>query len=235
MMARRNLKGTWIQALIGFFSPVLFILVLRWAVLEPYVIPSGSMIPNLLVHDHLFVKKSAFGLRMPFSDRWLWNWSQPQAGDVLVFRYPPSPAVFYIKRLVGKPGDHVEINDGRIKVNGKAWTLTPIPAPAGQDEDFHYFLENNGEREYIVRFLNEKPDPSSVAEWDVPAGKYFFVGDNRDQSSDGRVWGYVPEKNLIGKAWVIWLSCDEMLESARFVCNPSTMRWSRFFRSGGLD
>lgn len=233
-----NLKGTWPQALVSFFFPILLVLGVRWAVLEPFVIPSGSMIPNLLIHDHVFVKKFAYGLHLPFSDRWLWRWSEPQAGDVVVFRFPDNPNVFYIKRLIGRPGDRVVVTDGRIQVNGQPWKLDPTASldldESEEDTDstpqFSYFVEEGG-LPHVVRFRNPIGQDGEPREWVVPEGSYFFMGDNRDQSSDGRVWGFVPEKNLIGKAWFIWLSCNEMLESARFVCNPTSIRWDRIFRA----
>lgn len=208
------------------------ILILRWAILEPYVIPSGSMIPNLLIHDHVFVQKFSFGLRMPFSDRWLIRWGEPKRGDIVVFRYPENPEVFYIKRLIGLPGDKVQVTDGHIKVNGETWTLKPAAANAGPDADeFDYFDETTAGRDHLVRFMKGRGESGASREWELAEGEYFFMGDNRDQSSDGRVWGTVPDKNLIGRAWFVWLSCDDMLESARFVCNPATIRWNRFFKS----
>lgn len=233
MRSRGNLKGTWPQALVSFFSPIILILALRWAVLEPYVIPSGSMIPNLLIHDHIFVKKFAFGVRWPFSDQWLVHWADPQPGDVVVFRYPENPELFFIKRLIGRPGDEVRVEGGRISVNGKEWKITEsLSLPDEEDAvDFNYHVEDDGRDRHIIRFAQRGPFMPFEKVWTVPQGQYFFMGDNRDQSSDGRVWGFVPEKYLVGKAWLIWLSCDEMLESAKFVCDPSTMRWKRLFRS----
>ena len=99
---------------------------IRWAVLEPYVIPSGSMIPNLLIHDHVAVEKFAFGVHVPFSEAWLIRWGAPQPGDTVVFRYPENPEVFFIKRLIGRPGDTVHVEAGRISVNGQAWSLDEI-------------------------------------------------------------------------------------------------------------
>lgn len=230
---KTSLKGTWPQALISFFAPILLILAMRWAVIEPYVIPSGSMIPNLMVHDHVFVKKFSFGVRLPFSDQWLFHWSDPQPGDIVVFRYPGNPSVFYVKRLVAGPGAKVRVAQGRITVDGKSWPLEPTDAVKtdGDFADFNYFLEDNGRGRHVVRFDKLGSDRIEPREWTIPAGEYFFMGDNRDQSSDSRVWGMVPEKDLIGRAWFIWLSCDEMLESAKFLCDPSTLRWNRLFRN----
>lgn len=226
----RSLKGTWPQAIRAFLLPLVLILAARWALMEPYVIPSGSMIPNLLVNDHLFVKKFSLGLRLPFTDRWLLRWREPEAGEILVFRYPRDPSVFYVKRLIGRPGDLVEVRDGRIRVNGREWGLVPVSQP-GENGDFAVFMESlpdeGKQSPHRVQFLSSEPQTSNWSSWTVPEGAYFFMGDNRDQSSDGRVWGFVEEKDLIGPAWIIWLSCDEMLESAKFLCHPGTLRWSR--------
>lgn len=229
---KKSLKGTWPRALLSFFGPIALILAIRWAVIEPYVIPSGSMIPNLLIHDHIAVQKFSFGLRLPFSDRWLVRWADPHRGDIVVFRFPENPEVFYIKRLIGLPGDKIEVTDGRVTVNGETWPLAPAPAAAEDDaEDFDYFRETVAGRDHLVRFQKGRLESGTARDWTLADGEYFFMGDNRDQSSDGRVWGTVPDRNLIGRAWFVWLSCDEMLDSARFVCNPSTIRWNRFLKS----
>lgn len=229
---KKSLKGTWPRALLSFFGPIALILAIRWAVIEPYVIPSGSMIPNLLIHDHIAVQKFSFGLRLPFSDRWLVRWADPHRGDIVVFRFPENPEVFYIKRLIGLPGDKIEVTDGRVTVNGESWPLAPASAvPGDEAEDFDYFRETVAGRDHLVRFQKGRYETGTARDWTLADGEYFFMGDNRDQSSDGRVWGTVPDRNLIGRAWFVWLSCDEMLDSARFVCNPSTIRWNRFLKS----
>lgn len=228
----RSLKGTWPQALGSFFLPILAILVLRWAVFEPYVIPSGSMIPNLLIHDHIFVGKFAYGLRLPFSDRWLVRWSAPRRGEIVVFRYPLNPEMFYVKRLVGLPGDRVRVFATRLEVNGQA--LAGAEAVVTEDDEGAFLVSENAEAgAYTVRWRGDPrenvADAEPVFETVVEEGRYLFMGDNRDESSDGRTWGTVPEDNLMGPAWRIWLSCDEMLESSRFVCDPATIRWDRMF------
>lgn len=224
-------KGTWAQALITFFFPVILVLTVRWIVIEPFVIPSGSMIPNLLIHDHILVQKFSFGLRMPFSNHWLFSWHQPQAGDIIVFRYPKNPQIYFIKRLIAVPGDQVQIRGGKIKVNEKVWSYNP-QANTENESQFDYFLEDNGKLKYPVRFYTYRDDSQTdeSLELTVPEGAFFFMGDNRDQSSDGRVWGLVPQENLIGQAWMIWLSCDQMLENMPFICNPQTIRWDRLFQ-----
>lgn len=224
---RKSKKGTWDQAILTFLIPIVLVLGLRWALVEPFVIPSGSMIPNLLIHDHILVKKFAFGLHVPFSDKWLVRWSQPQRGQVVVFKYPENPDVYYIKRLIGLPGDEVTVKSGRVSVNGQAWELTPFESPKNEP-GFFYFSEKNLEGNHIVRFLSGE-DSSDVKVFLVPEGQYFFMGDNRDQSSDSRYWGFVKEDYLVGQAWKIWLSCYSTLPTMTFVCDPAQIRWDRLF------
>lgn len=230
MWSTKGRQGTWPQALRAFFLPILAIMAVRWAGLEPFVIPSGSMIPNLLVHDHVFVKKYSLGLRWPFTSKWLVKWREPERGEIMVFRYPPDPEVFYVKRLIGKPGDVVRVQDGRVTVNGETWKLTNRGT---DDEDFNLYTEAIPGHAHTVRFHDDEPRQESQ-EWTVPEHQYFMMGDNRDQSADSRTWGFVPEENLLGPAWLIWMSCDEMLSSARFLCDPATLRWDRLFRNVSL-
>lgn len=224
-------KATWAQAITTFLIPVIFVLTVRWIVVEPFVIPSGSMIPNLLIHDHILVQKFSFGLRLPFSNHWLFSWHQPQPGEIIVFRYPKNPQIYFIKRLIAVPGDQVQIQGGKIKVNDKVWNLSPM-TNVENEHQFDYFFEDNGILKYPVRYYAYRDDSQTEEslELTVPDGAYFFMGDNRDQSSDGRVWGLVPQENLVGQAWMIWLSCDQMIATMPFVCNPQTIRWHRMFQ-----
>lgn len=230
LVSEKNLKGTWNQALLAVLMPLVLVAGLRWAVVEPFVIPSGSMIPNLLVHDHLLVKKFAYGAHIPFSSRWLIRWGAPQAGDVVVFRYPENPDVYYIKRLIGLPGDKVSVTQGRIRVNDQEWTLTKDSA-VGDDSGFEYFQESVPGRSatHRVRFYDTIQETEEQT-FEVPPEQYFFMGDNRDQSSDGRSWGYVKQELLVGPASLIWLSCDQTLPTLSYVCDPAQIRWSRLFK-----
>lgn len=224
----RNFKGTWNQAILTFLFPIVLVMSLRWALIEPFVIPSGSMIPNLLIHDHIFVQKFSYGLHIPFSNKWLVKWSQPQRGDIVVFKYPQNPDVYYIKRLVGLPGDNVEVNSGRVTVNQKTLDLKPFDDP-NAEEGFFYFKETTDSKSYTVRFMHQENMPM-VKAYRVPQGEFFFMGDNRDQSSDSRYWGFVKDEYIVGKAWMIWLSCDNTLPTMTFVCDPSQIRWNRLFK-----
>lgn len=224
----KSLKATWSQALWSFLWPVLAVLTVRWAIAEPFVIPSGSMIPNLLVHDHIFVSKFSYGLSIPFTKKSLVTWSQPRRGDIVVFRFPDNPDVYYIKRLIGLPKDKIKVVDGVIQVNSQDFNLKPFDF-VPPDSEFKYFEESNGQKNYVVRFLDYDNRVKETQEITVREGHYFFMGDNRDQSNDSRYWGQVPEANVVGKAQFIWLSCDSTLESAPYLCDPSQIRWKRLF------
>lgn len=221
----KNLKGTWNQALLSLLIPILVVLGVRWAVVEPFVIPSGSMIPNLLIYDHILVKKFAYGLRVPFANSWLVEWSKPQRGDIIVFKYPENPEVYYVKTLMGLPGDELKITQGRVVLNGEA---LPLIETQGAEKGFEYFREKIGSIEHTVRFLTAPEGETQTIH--VGENEFFFMGDNRDQSSDSRAWGTVPKKYLVGKAWVIWLSCENTLPTMNFVCDPSQIRWSRLLQ-----
>ncbi len=219
-MARNDLRATWPQALFTFFAPILILFSVRWLLIEPYVIPSGSMIPTLLIHDHIFVNKLAYGVHLPFSRHWLLNWKTPQRSEIIVFRYPSNPEVFYVKRVVGLAGDKIAVHEGELLVNGEA-----VPQKKFQEAGFEYYEE----AQHTVRYLQHSL--SNFAEITVPEGSLFVMGDNRDQSSDSRSWGAVPLDHVIGRASFIWLSCRETLATARFLCDPQTLRWNRFFQS----
>lgn len=227
----KNLKGTWNQAILTFLFPILLVMGVRWALLEPFVIPSGSMIPNLLVHDHILVKKFAYGLHLPFSDKWLFQWAPPKRGQIIVFKYPENPDVYYIKRLIGLPGDEVLVRAGRITINGEELPVEPYIG-ADTEKGFVYYSEEMGNDTHVIRFMDFKfDDDNSPRVFKVPEGNYFFMGDNRDQSSDSRVWGFVKKDYIVGQAWAIWLSCENTLPTMTFMCDPSQMRWSRLFKT----
>jgi signal peptidase I len=158
------------------------------------------------------------------------QWSQPQRGEVIVFRYPENPDVYYIKRLIGLPGDRVKTRNGRITVNDQVFTLKETESPIVDDStlNFKYFIENNGAKDYTIRFLSDSSEEGET--YQIPEGNYFFMGDNRDQSSDSRVWGFVKNDYIIGKASLIWLSCHNTLPTMSFVCDPSQIRFDRLFK-----
>ena len=228
----KNLKGTWPQALGAFLTPILLLLGLRWLLIEPFVIPSGSMIPTLLVHDHIFVNKLAFGIRVPFGAQFLLQWDAPEKGQIVVFRYPENPDVFYVKRVLATGGDEIEVIHGQVSVNGVSLPQLAAEAPVGLDAEgdhFDYATEIGlTQGKYIIRYRDR--ELSQFPKTRVPEGSFFVMGDNRDQSSDSRVWGFVPVQNAIGTAKRIWLSCGQTLASAPFICAPQAIRWGRLLK-----
>ncbi len=234
LILKKGKQATWPQALITFTLPLTLIFVLRWFVFEPFVIPSESMVPNLLIHDHILVKKFSYGLKRPVGDGWLWKYKEPQRGDVVVFRFPENRDVFFIKRLIGLPGDEVAVQNGQISVNGKPWVLSPHFADSFPDEDFFNYYSEAADKvaPHTVRlFASSNHSDAEEKKLIVPEKSYFVIGDNRDQSRDSRVWGFVPEDLLVGKASIIWLSCEETLVSAPFICDPLRLRSDRFFKT----
>lgn len=231
-------QGSWPKAIFLFLSPIILILAIRWLLFEPFVIPSGSMIPNLLIHDHLFVKKFSYGVRFPIGDGWLYKWSQPQRGDIVVFRYPLNRDVFFIKRVIGLPGDKLNIQNGQITVNDKPWVIYPLTKGVYPEEDeFNYFIETIPatdvavEKEHTIRLFSATEHiDSEEKNIIVPNDTYFMMGDNRDQSDDSRFWGFVEEKYLVGKASLIWLSCSDMIPTAPMICDPLKIRAERIFK-----
>lgn len=227
-------QGTWPQALLTFFLPLVLVFLFRWFLFEPFVIPSESMVPNLLIHDHIIVKKFSYGFKPPLGDGWLWKFKEPVRGDVVVFRFPENRDVFFIKRLIGLPGDEITVQNGQISVNGKPWSLSPLETGTQTEEDvFNYYTESTGEMKSHVIRLFTKYDHLLPEEkkYTVPKHSYFVMGDNRDQSHDSRFWGFVDEDLLVGQASVIWMSCEETLISAPFICDPLRLRSRRFFKT----
>ena len=227
---KKDLRGTWPQALLSFFGPVLLVICVRWLLFEPFVIPSGSMIPTLLIHDHIFVNKLSYGIHTPFQNHFFWQWSHPEHGQDVVFRFPENPEVFYVKRVIAVGGEEVEVHKGEISVNGVRFSQASfVPKDAEPDlkAEFSYEKETSA-HSYVIR--HRKKLSSEFPKTKVPSGQFFVMGDNRDQSSDSRVWGFVPEENLIGGAQLIWLSCDRTLASAQFLCDPQTIRWQRLLK-----
>lgn len=200
----------------SFFPIFLIVLLLRGFVAEPFRIPSGSMMPTLLVGDFILVNKFAYGLRLPVTKTKIMEVGEPQRGDVVVFRYPKDPSVDYIKRLIGLPGDHISYNNKELRVNGVPVELADIGEyqPVGSGMRAKGSLERNElfqDVEIAHKILvhpERKGCPLPVNGIMVPEGYYFMMGDNRDDSNDSRCWGFVPEANLVGKAFMIWLSLD---------------------------
>lgn len=226
---KRSLKATWSQAIITLLLPIFLIGFVRWAIVEPFVIPSGSMLPNLQIHDHVLVKKFSYGIKVPFSDAWVFRWGMPQRGEITVFKYPKQPGVYFIKRVIGLPGDEIFFKEGILSLNGESWKQIPIDVPPGADENFDYFEELSGLGKHIVRY--RKGHLRSDEEFTVKLleNEYFVMGDNRDESMDSRYWGPVTVGLLVGRAWRIVIGCEETLASNSMLCNPATLRRDRFW------
>ena len=220
------------------------ILGIRWAFFEPYVIPSGSMIPTLLINDHILVNKFSYGLHLPFSTKWLVRFGLPNRGDVVVFRSVDDESVFIIKRVIGLPGDEIRVKpDGLVTVNGKPYEQTKMSDQEMLDhfkawppEDVDALLESNhllkekvGEREHITLYAKGQQHMAQ-GPYKVPEDSLFMMGDNRDNSSDSRVWGPLPMNRVLGRATFIWLACEGTLSEAGNLCDPKTLRADRMFR-----
>jgi signal peptidase I len=218
----------WVEYSISFFPVILIVFLLRSFLFEPFKIPSGSMIPTLLVGDFILVNKFTYGLRLPILNAKVLSLNAPRRGEVMVFRYPEDPSLDYIKRVIGVPGDRVEYRNKRLTINGQ-------PVPVRQIEDYlsrermqysRRFLETLDGVEHEVVVEDDAPAfvPQARAfphignctynmagmACTVPPGHYFMMGDNRDNSSDSRVWGFVPDQNIVGRAFFIWLNLGEL-------------------------
>lgn len=195
----------------SFFPIVLIVLILRSFLFEPFRIPSGSMMPTLLIGDFILVNKFSYGIRLPVLNTKIVSVGEPKTGDIVVFRFPKDPSVDYIKRVIGLPGDRISYYNREVYVNGELARQVSLGRFQGVgqgasmsgaellDEDLlgvnHDILINHGV-------------PSVEGVFVVPEGQYFVMGDNRDNSNDSRYWGTVPEKNLVGKAFLIWMNWD---------------------------
>ncbi len=192
--------------------PVIFIvLVLRSFMVEPFRIPSGSMMPTLLVGDFILVNKYAYGVRLPVIDTKIIDVGEPKRGDVVVFRYPKDPSTDYIKRVIGVPGDQVQYRNKQVYINGelKPQVVESVYEGIGSGVSMsgaELIMEDlDGVKHEL---LVDKAKPTINYEFIVPKDKYFVMGDNRDNSNDSRYWGMVPQDNLVGKAFFIWMNWD---------------------------
>ena len=221
---RLLMQPWWLDWTAGLFPVILAVFVLRSFLFEPFKIPSGSMIPTLLVGDLILVNKFTYGVRLPVINTKVTEGTPPQRGDVMVFRYPPKPSLDYIKRVVGVPGDEVAYLDKKLTINGKPVPKTPVADFFDEDAMLYYkqYQEAFGDRSH--RILNDDGRPAFIPGAEnfphrqncrysvegvvckVPEGHYFMMGDNRDNSLDSRYWGFVPDKNIVGKAFFIWMN-----------------------------
>jgi signal peptidase I len=189
----------------SFFPVLLIVFLLRGFVVEPFRIPSGSMLPSLFIGDFILVNKFAYGIKLPIVNYKLIELDQPERGDVVVFRYPRDPSLDYIKRVIGLPGDHIAYYNKVLYVNSKPVDREFVGQYKGPGQTYaNEYVEKLKEGEHAILLLPARPN-NLQGEYIVPESTYFVMGDNRDNSNDSRVWGPVPESNLVGKAFMIWM------------------------------
>ena len=190
----------------SFFPVIALVLLLRSFIVEPFRIPSGSMIPTLSIGDFILVNKFTYGLRDPVFHTKFLDLNLPQRGDIVVFRWPVDSRKDFIKRIVGLPGDRIAYRDKVLTVNGEAAVQQPDGIYSGPYGEIYRFREQLGDVGHSI--IVNPARPSDDFEFTVPAGEYFAMGDNRDGSDDSRRWGTLPERNLVGRAFFIWMSWD---------------------------
>ena len=203
----------------SFFPVILIVLLFRSFVAEPFKIPSGSMMPTLLVGDFILVNKFAYGLRLPVLGTKILPVGEPQRGDVFVFRYPnpehdpKKEGIDYIKRVIGLPGDEITYKNKTLFINGKEVPQTYIGPFIGSGDEGRKMAGSEIHQEDLTGIDHKLLESNMLmagreGTWRVPAGHYFAMGDNRDNSEDSRYWGFVPEQNVVGRAFAIWMNWD---------------------------
>jgi signal peptidase I len=233
---RLLMQPWWLDWTAGLFPVIVVVFLLRSFLFEPFKIPSGSMIPTLLVGDLILVNKYHYGIRLPVLNTKLTDGNKPERGDVMVFRYPPRPSQDYIKRVIGVPGDEVAYLNKRLTINGQPVSTSELPEFFDEDA-MRYFKQYgealgakphrmivDGERrggfseDEIGDFPSRKNCRYSVegVVCKVPEGHYFMMGDNRDNSLDSRYWGFVPDQNIVGKAFFVWMNFGNLKRIGAF-------------------
>jgi signal peptidase I len=240
----KNLKSSLVNNLKALFWALLIAGVIRTFAIEPFKIPSGSMKPNLLVGDFLFVSKWNYGYSRysfpfglaPFSGKIFEK--NPERGDIIVFKLPGQENINYVKRLLGLPGETIKVMDGEvfIKKNDSAnfEKLNQVSDDFFFDDQYQEEIKQLIEDNYKILNITDNGPLDYTPEYEIPENKYFFMGDNRDNSSDSRVMsgvGFVPKENMIGKVWFIWLSIDTQFSLTKFWTLPLHIRYGRLFKS----
>lgn len=227
-------QPAWIEYSGSFFPVIALVFFLRSFLYEPFKIPSSSMLPTLYVGDLILVNKFTYGVRLPIVNKKIISINNPQRGDVMVFKYPENPSLDYIKRVVGVPGDKIVYKNKRLSVNGKEVSYDPLPDFL-DDERLSYSNQFNENLTGVKhRILNDERMPVFVRDphqfpnrelchYDetgfsctVPEAQYFMMGDNRDNSLDSRYWGFVPDQNIVGKAFFIWMNFSNLKRVGSF-------------------
>jgi signal peptidase I len=225
---RLSARPWWVEYTAGFFPVIALVFLLRSFLYEPFRIPSGSMIPTLQIGDLILVNKFEYGIRLPVLNRTVVDLGHPKRGDVIVFRYPHDPTQDYIKRVIGLPGDRVDYRDHVLRINGTAVPLTPQDRyyDASRLQTYPQFIEKLDDLQHRVIFADgdgvqvraamQHTNPDACVYSDggvactVPPGNYFVMGDNRDNSEDSRFWGFVPDRNIVGHAFFIWMNLGNL-------------------------
>jgi signal peptidase I len=214
--ARKKIEEVMIEPRVveyarSFFPVILAVLLLRSFLVEPFRIPSNSMMPTLLTGDFILVNKFTFGIRLPVLNKKIFEIGAPHRGDVIVFRFPKDPSIDYIKRVIGEPGDKVVYRNKTLYINGRAMEQTMLGPYTGVGSG----LGMSGATQLLEHLDDVKHDilidprrGMGDYEIEVPPNQYFVMGDNRDNSNDSRFWGTVPDENLVGKAFMIWMNWD---------------------------
>lgn len=227
-------QPVWIEYSGSFFPVIALVFFLRSFLFEPFKIPSSSMLPTLFVGDLILVNKFTYGIRLPVINKKVISLNNPQRGDVMVFKYPEDPSVDYIKRVVGVPGDKIVYKNKRLSVNGNALSYANLPDFLDEErlsyskqyqENLvgvtHNILNDEQRPPYVDGPHNFKGRDLCSYENDgftctVPEGSYFMMGDNRDNSLDSRYWGFVPDENIVGKAFFIWMNLGNIKRIGSF-------------------
>lgn len=218
-------QPTWVEYSGSFFPVIALVFFLRSFLWEPFKIPSSSMLPTLIVGDLILVNKYAYGIRLPIVNKKIIEVGNPQRGDVMVFKYPKDMSQDYIKRVVGVPGDKITYENKRLTVNGQPVEYTPMDDYLDDERPVYHkqFMEKLPHTQHRILTMDSKPtiDLGGVENFPlrehcdysydkftciVPEGNYFMMGDNRDNSADSRYWGFVPDKNIVGKAFFVWMN-----------------------------
>lgn len=189
------------------FFPVFFIvLILRSFLVEPFTIPSASMVPTLKIGDYILVNKFAYGLRLPVIGTIVYEIDEPKRGDIMVFKFPENPKINYIKRVIGLPGDRIRYDDKKIlTINGEVIKHELIAKLPPSSPSLFVYQETLNETEHLMQHKLRRAG-FTTKDWTVPEGHYFMMGDNRDNSNDSRGWGTVPDEYVVGKAFAIWMN-----------------------------
>ncbi|WP_075792283.1 signal peptidase I [Massilia putida] len=222
-------QPTWVEYSGSFFPVIALVFVMRSFLFEPFKIPSSSMVPTLLVGDLILVNKFDYGIRLPVINKKIIQVGDPQRGDVMVFKYPKDPSQDYIKRVIGVPGDKITYENKRLTINGRPVEYQPMDDYLDDERPVYHkqFLEKlpnvphrilnmDGARTINLSAVEEFPHHENCTySYDgftciVPEGNYFMMGDNRDNSADSRYWGFVPDKNIVGKAVFVWMNFSNL-------------------------